>query len=293
MGESLRDIKRKAKAVEKTKQITRAMNMVAASKLKNAQLRMENFRPYAQKITEVLDSLASRVSGSTNPLLAVREPQKIRLIVMTSDRGLCGGFNTNIMKSVEGFIRQKTSQGQEVSLICVGKKGRDFFRKKVTVISQFIDVLGSFNISLASKIGEEVLGPFAKEEYDELYVAYNEFRSIASQRPVITRLLPVSAEGETPQEVKEGAVEYVYEPSEEELLAQILPMYVRVLIFRGLLETSAGEHGARMAAMDNATKNCEEMKQTLTLRFNKARQAAITTELMDIVGGAEALTKAG
>jgi F-type H+-transporting ATPase subunit gamma len=293
MGESLRDIKRKAKAVEKTKQITRAMNMVAASKLKNAQLRMENFRPYAQKITEVLDSLASRVSGSTNPLLAAREPQKVRLIVMTSDRGLCGGFNTNIMKSVEGFIRQKTAQGQEVSLICVGKKGRDFFRKKVTVISQFIDVLGSFNISLASKIGEEVLGPFAKEEYDELYVAYNEFRSIASQKPVITRLLPVSAEGETPHEVKEGAVEYVYEPSEEELLAQILPMYVRVLIFRGLLETSAGEHGARMAAMDNATKNCEEMKQTLTLRFNKARQAAITTELMDIVGGAEALTKAG
>ena len=292
MGESLRDIKRKAKAVEKTKQITRAMNMVAASKLKNAQLRMENFRPYAQKIKEVLNSLASRVSDSTNPLLAVREPQKIRLIIMTSDRGLCGGFNSNIMKSVEGFIRQRTAQGQEVSLICVGKKGRDVFRKKVPVISQFIEVLGSFNISLASKIGEEVLGPFAKEEYDELYIAYNEFRSIASQKPVIARLLPVSAEGETPQEAKEGAVEYVYEPSEEELLAQILPMYVRVLIFRGLLETSAGEHGARMAAMDNATKNCEDMRQTLTLRFNKARQAAITTELMDIVGGAEALTKA-
>lgn len=268
------------------------MNMVAASKLKNAQLRMENFRPYAQKIKEVLNSLASRVSDSTNPLLAVREPQKIRLIIMTSDRGLCGGFNSNIIKSVEGFIRQRTAQGQEVSLICVGKKGRDVFRKKVPVISQFIEVLGSFNISLASKIGEEVLGPFAKEEYDELYIAYNEFRSIASQRPVIARLLPVSAEGETPQEAKEGAVEYVYEPSEEELLAQILPMYVRVLIFRGLLETSAGEHGARMAAMDNATKNCEDMRQTLTLRFNKARQAAITTELMDIVGGAEALTKA-
>ena len=293
MAESLRDIKRKAKAVDKTKQITRAMNMVAASKLKNAQLRMENFRPYALKITEVLNSLASRVSGSTNPLLAVREPQKIRLIIMTSDRGLCGGFNTNIMKAVEGFVRQRTAQGQEVSLLCVGKKGRDFFRKKVSVIAQFIDVLGSFNISLASKIGEEVLAPFAKEEYDELYIAYNEFRNIASQRPVITRLLPAAAEGELPQEGNEGAVEYVYEPSEEELLAQILPMYVRVLIFRGLLETSAGEHGARMAAMDNATKNCEEMKQTLTLRFNKARQAAITAELMDIVGGAEALTKAG
>lgn len=293
MGESLRDIKRKAKAVDKTKQITRAMNMVAASKLKNAQLRMENFRPYAQKITEVLNSLASRVSGSTNPLLAVREPQKIRLIVMTSDRGLCGGFNSNIIKAVEGFVKQRTAQGQDVSLLCVGKKGRDFFRKKVPVIAQFIEVLGSFNISLASKIGEEVLGPFVKEEYDELYIAYNEFRNIASQRPVITRLLPVVAEGEMPQEGKEGTVEYVYEPSEEELLAQILPMYVRVLIFRGLLETSAGEHGARMAAMDNATKNCEEMKQTLTLRYNKARQAAITAELMDIVGGAEALTKAG
>jgi F-type H+-transporting ATPase subunit gamma len=209
---------------------------------------------------------------------------------MTSDRGLCGGFNTNTIKAVEGFIKYRTGQGQEVSLITVGKKGRDYFRKKATIIDQRVDVLNNFDMSLAQAIGEEVIPSFINEEYDELYIAYNEFKNVSSQRPVITRLLPV---GSIEQE-KEGAEvygDYVYEPSEEELLAQIIPMYLRVLIYRGLLETSAGEHGARMAAMDNATSNCKEMIETLTLKYNKARQAAITAELMDIVGGTEALSK--
>jgi F-type H+-transporting ATPase subunit gamma len=290
MAESLRDIKRQTQAVEKTKQITRAMNMVAASKLKTAQTRMENFRPYAKKIMEVLNSLARRVNTESNPLLTVREAKKVRVIMMTSDRGLCGGFNTNTIKAVEGFIKYRTGQGQEVSLITVGKKGRDYFRKKATIIDQRVDVLNNFDMSLAQAIGEEVIPSFINEEYDELYIAYNEFKNVSSQRPVITRLLPV---GSIEQE-KEGAEvygDYVYEPSEEELLAQIIPMYLRVLIYRGLLETSAGEHGARMAAMDNATSNCKEMIETLTLKYNKARQAAITAELMDIVGGTEALSK--
>lgn len=289
MAESLRDIKRQTQAVEKTKQITRAMNMVAASKLKTAQQRMENFRPYAKKIMEVLNSLALRVNTTSNPLLTVREAKKVRVIVMTSDRGLCGGFNTNTIKAVEGFIKHRTGQGQEVSLVAIGKKGRDFFRKKATIITQHVDVLNSFDMGLAQTIGEEVIPSFIDEEYDELYIAYNEFRNVASQRPVITRLLPVgSEEGRDETEMYAG---YVYEPSEEELLAQIIPMYLRVLIYRGLLETSAGEHGARMAAMDNATSNCKEMVETLTLKYNKARQAAITAELMDIVGGTEALSK--
>jgi F-type H+-transporting ATPase subunit gamma len=290
MAESLRDIKRQTQAVEKTKQITRAMNMVAASKLKTAQTRMENFRPYAKKIMEVLNSLARRVNTESNPLLTVREAKKVRVILMTSDRGLCGGFNTNTIKAVEGFIKYRTGQGQEVSLITVGKKGRDYFRKKATIIDQRVDVLNNFDMSLAQAIGEEVIPSFIGEEYDELYIAYNEFRNVSSQRPVITRLLPV---GSIEQEKEEAEVygDYVYEPSEEELLAQIIPMYLRVLIYRGLLETSAGEHGARMAAMDNATNNCEEMIETLTLKYNKARQAAITAELMDIVGGTEALAK--
>ncbi len=290
MAESLRDIKRQTQAVEKTKQITRAMNMVAASKLKTAQTRMENFRPYAKKIMEVLNSLARRVNTESNPLLTVREAKKVRVIMMTSDRGLCGGFNTNTIKAVEGFIKYRTGQGQEVSLITVGKKGRDFFRKKATIIDQRVDVLNSFDMSLAQAIGEEVIPSFINEEYDELYIAYNEFKNVSQQRPVITRLLPV---GSIEPEKEEAEVygDYVYEPSEEELLAQIIPMYLRVLIYRGLLETSAGEHGARMAAMDNATNNCKEMIETLTLKYNKARQAAITAELMDIVGGTEALSK--
>jgi len=290
MAESLRDIKRQTQAVEKTKQITRAMNMVAASKLKTAQTRMENFRPYAKKIMEVLNSLARRVNTESNPLLTVREAKKVRVIMMTSDRGLCGGFNTNTIKAVEGFIKYRTGQGQEVSLITVGKKGRDFFRKKATIIDQRVDVLNSFDMSLAQAIGEKVIPSFINEEYDELYIAYNEFKNVSQQRPVITRLLPV---GSIEPEKEEAEVygDYVYEPSEEELLAQIIPMYLRVLIYRGLLETSAGEHGARMAAMDNATNNCSEMVETLTLKYNKARQAAITAELMDIVGGTEALSK--
>ncbi len=288
MAESLRDIKRQTQAVEKTKQITRAMNMVAASKLKTAQLRMENFRPYAKKIMEVLNSLALRVNAESNPLLTVREAKKVRVITMTSDRGLCGGFNTNIIKAVEGFIKYRTGQGQDVSLISVGKKGRDYFRKKAKIINERVDVLNNFDMSLAQAIGEEVIPSFIDEEYDELYIAYNEFRNVSQQRPVITRLLPV---GSIEPEKEEAEVygDYVYEPSEEELLAQIIPMYLRVIIYRGLLETSAGEHGARMAAMDNATSNCEEMIESLTLKFNKARQAAITGELMDIVGGTEAL----
>jgi len=181
-----------------------------------------------------------------------------------------------------------------VSLIAVGKKGRDFFRKKQTIASQHVDQLSRFDISLATRIAEEAIPSFIAEEYDELYLCYNEFRSVASQKPVMARLLPAAPVGsdEEEQELDAGA-DYVYEPSEEELLAHIIPMYLRVLIYKGLLETSAGEHGARMVAMDNATSNCEEMIQSLTQKYNSARQAAITAELMDIVGGTEALSAKG
>jgi F-type H+-transporting ATPase subunit gamma len=289
MGASLKDIKRQSVAVDKTRQITRAMNMVAASKLKAAQTKMENFRPYAGKLMEVFSSLAGRVVSTTNPLLAVRDSGRIRVIMMTSDRGLCGGFNTNTIKEVERFIKRKTAEGQKVSLITVGKKGRDSFRKKETIISEYVERLGSFDMSLASEIAGDVVPYFVAEEYDELYLCYNEFRNIASQKPVMIRLLPAST-GDADVAEPESMVDYIYEPSEEELLAHIIPMYLRVLIYRGLLETSAGEHSARMVSMDNATSNCEEMLQSLTQKFNRARQAAITAELMDIVGGTEALS---
>jgi len=292
MAESLKDIKRKSTAVEKTKQITRAMNMVAASKLKTAQLRMENFRPYAEKVMEVLNSLALRVNTTTDPMLAVRETKKVRVIMMTSDRGLCGGFNSNVMRAVDGFIKHRKSVGQEIELVAVGKKGRDFFKRKATVIGQYVDVIGNITTELASDITNQSAAAFRAGEYDELHIAYNEFKNVGIQRPVIKRLLPMESVGDKKEAVEEEArVGYIYEPSEEELLAQLIPVYLRTLVSQGLLETSAGEHGARMVAMDNATSNCEEMIQTLTLKFNKARQAAITGELMDIVGGVEALAK--
>jgi len=288
---SLKDIKRKVGAVHKTKQITRAMNMVAASKFKASQLRMENFRPYASKFMDVLNSLALRVESMSHPLLAVRDPRRIRVICMTSDRGLCGGFNTNLIKATERFLKDKSSENKEIALINVGRKGRDFFRKKANIIGQWVDVLSKFDMTLAVSISSDVIGPFIKEEYDELYLVYNQFVNVSVQRPTVVRLFPLPSIGQDVEIDSDKRLDYLYEPSEEALLQKLLPMYVHVLVYRALLETSAGENGARMAAMDNATSNCEELIRSLTLKMNKARQAAITAELMDIVGGTEALSK--
>jgi F-type H+-transporting ATPase subunit gamma len=288
---ALRDIKRQITAVQKTRQITRAMNMVAASKLKSAQLRMENFRPYAIKFMDVLDSLALRVDAKDHRLLAVRDPRKIRIILMTSDRGLCGSFNTNLIKTCERFVNEKLGEGKEVTIVPVGRKGRDYFRKKYKLGPQHADIFRRFDMGLAIAIGEDVIPAFIAEEYDELYLIYSEFSSVAIQRPKVVRLLPLPSVGREEEVDIDKRVDYIYEPSAAVLLDQLLPMYIRVLIFRALLEISAGENGARMVAMDNATNNCEEMVSSLTLRYNKARQAAITMELMDIVGGTEALAK--
>ena len=288
---ALRDIKRKITAVQKTKQITRAMNMVAASKFKAAQTRMENFRPYAAKFLEVLTGLALRVDAETHPLLAVRDPKRIRVICMTSDRGLCGGFNTNLIKATERFVNEKIREGREVALIPVGRKGRDYFRKKATLIDGRTDVFGRFDMTLAVEIAGDVIPPFVAGEYDELYVIYNEFVNVAVHRPTVVRLFPLPAIGSGNTNGPDKLRDVIYEPSAEALLEKLLPLYVHVLIYRALVETSAGENGARMAAMDNATRNCEEMIQSLTLKYNKVRQSAITAELMDIVGGTEALAK--
>ena len=288
---SLKDIKRKVTAVSKTKQITRAMNMVAASKFKSAQMKMENFRPYAGKFMDVLNSLALRVESINHPLLAVRDPNRIRVICMTSDRGLCGGFNTNLIKATERFMKEKVKDGKDVSLIVVGRKARDYFRKKANVLAQKVDVFSKFDMTLAVSIADEVIDPFIKAEFDELYLVYNQFMNVSVQKPTIVRLFPLPSIGQDVEVEPDKLVDYSYEPSEEVLLQRLLPMYVHVLVFRALLETSAGENGARMAAMDNATSNCQELISSLTLKMNKARQAAITAELMDIVGGTEALSK--
>ncbi|MBN1614393.1 MAG: ATP synthase F1 subunit gamma [Deltaproteobacteria bacterium] len=288
---ALKDIKRKIVAVQKTKQITKAMNMVAASKFKAAQLRMDNFRPYARKFMDVLNSLALRVDTASHPLLAVREPKRIWVICMTSDRGLCGGFNNNLIKAAERFLMEEVRRGKETTLVTVGRKSRDYFRKKAKIKSEYTDVFGKFDMTLAVRISNDIIPPFQREEYDELYLFYNEFVNVSTQRPAVVRLFPLSSVGQDEMVDSDKRIDYLYEPSDEALLEKLLPMYVHVLVYRALLETYAGENGARMAAMDNATRNCEELIGSLTLKFNKARQAAITTELMDIVGGAEALAK--
>jgi len=288
---ALKDIKRQVSAVQKTKQITRAMNMVAASKFRASQTRMESFRPYAMKFMEVLSSLALRVNPEAHPLLAVREAKKIRVLCVSSDRGLCGGFNTNLIKAAERFIKEKIGAGLNVELTPVGRKSRDYFRRKYAIINERTDIMGKFDMSLAVDIAGDVIDPFVNEEYDELYIIYNEFVNVSAQRPSVVRLLPLPSVGQEGEVDPEKTMDYVYEPSDEVLIEKLLSMYLHVLLYRALLETSAGENGARMVSMDNATRNCDEMISTLTLQYNKVRQSAITAELMDIVGGTEALAK--
>lgn len=291
----LKEVLLKIGAVKKTRQITKAMNMVAASKLRGAQSNMEAFRPYAGKFAEVLGSLAERAGDESNPLLVPREEVKnVCIVLCTSDRGLCGGFNGNLIDRAEAFMEEKKAQGASVSFVNFGKKGRDWCKnEKLTIDAQHIGVVGgTFDFGVASKAGRKLADEFLAGTYDEVHIVYAEFLSMSKQPALITQLLPIP-----PMEavaVKEEAgkayvAEHICEPSPEELLGELLPRNIYVQIFRALLETSTSEHAARMMAMDNATKACNDMLDELTLAYNKARQAAITADLMDIVGGAEAL----
>jgi F-type H+-transporting ATPase subunit gamma len=293
---TLKDIKTKITAVKKTKQITKAMNMVAASKLRGAQANMEAFRPYARKFAEVLGSLAERTGGGVSPLLVPREEvRRIHILMCTSDRGLCGGFNTNLIEKTESFVREKSAAGIQFSFTAFGRKGRNWCRKgKFLVADEHIGVMGgSIPFSEASAAGRKLVQGYLDEAYDEVYIVSAEFLSMAKQVPVIKKLLPIppieKAEAAPAAAAGGYLPEHICEPSAAELLGEMLPRNVFVQIHSALLETSASEHAARMVAMDNATKACNDMISNLTLVYNKARQAAITAELMDIVGGAEAL----
>jgi F-type H+-transporting ATPase subunit gamma len=296
---TLKEIQTKIGAVKKTQKITKAMNMVATSKLRGAQEKMQAFRPYASKFAEVLGSLAERTQADEEhlpPLLASRpEIKTIDLVLMTSDRGLCGSFNTNLIHRAESFLKEKAAQGIEVRLICMGRKGRDYFRRrKQSILSDHIGIVGArFSFNVAVTAGQGLIDSFLGGKTDEAYMIFSEFVSMARQAPTVRQLVPIAGvekveETDAPAEAGYVA-EHICEPSAEELMAEMLPKQVYVQLFRGLLETSTSEHAARMQAMDNATSNCKEMITSLTLVFNKARQAAITAELMDIVGGAEAL----
>jgi F-type H+-transporting ATPase subunit gamma len=292
---TLKDVKNKIKAVKKTKQITKAMNMVAASKLRSAQGNMEAFRPYARKFSEVLGSLAERAGEGASPLLVPREEvRKIHIVLCTSDRGLCGGFNTNLIEKAEAFLREKTGTGVEFSLTAFGRKGRNWSRKSgAALVDEHIGVMGTaIKFNEASTVGRKLVQAYLEGSTDEVYIVYAEFRSSARQVPVLKKLLPIPPIEKEAAEVTTEAgylPEHLCEPSPAELLGEMLPRNVYVQIYSALLETSASEHAARMVAMDNATKACNDMIDNLTLAYNKARQSAITAELMDIVGGAEAL----
>ena len=293
---TLKDIQLKIAAVKKTKQITKAMNMVAASRLRGAQTSMEAFRPYASKFSEVLGSLAQRAGEESNPLLVPRgEVKKVHLVLCTSDRGLCGGFNANLIEKAETFVNERTGGGIDFSFTNIGKKGRNWCRKeKLQIASEHLGVVGgSFGFNVAATIGKTLVDAFLQGTYDEVYLVYAEFVSMARQLPVLQQLLPMlpieTGKTEETEEAGTYLPEHICEPSTDSLLGDMLPRNVYVQIYSGLLETSTSEHAARMMAMDNATKACNDMLENLTLVYNKARQAAITAELMDIVGGAEAL----
>ena len=288
---SLRDVKTKIGAIKKTKQITKAMNMVASAKLRNAQSRIERFKPYAQKFFEMLGDLAAGADESVHPLLAKREEKKtVGIVLVTSDRGLCGSFNVNLIKAALKLAKEKKAQGLDVKFYCVGKKGRDAVRKaEYEILVQYRDVMNSFDFTLASKLGQELINSFLDSTLDEVVLVYGEFISMARQLPVVQTILPISGDQTGMPEVTSSGKEYVYEPSVEGLLAELLPRFIKVQVYRGMLDTSASEHAARMSAMNNATRACDDMTNALTLLYNKTRQAAITRDLMDIVGATEAL----
>ncbi|PYR51915.1 MAG: ATP synthase F1 subunit gamma [Acidobacteria bacterium] len=297
---SLIDLRRRIRAVKNTQQITKAMKMVAASKLRRAQERVLSARPYAVQMQRVLASVASRVDPSVHPLLAVREPRsnaRTLVVTITGDKGLCGSFNTNVIKAAGAYI---VEHPMPCTLGLVGRKGRDFFaRRGFAVLFEQIGIFQKLRYDDARAIAQTAIEAFLSGEADRVMVVYNEFRSVMTQRVVVYQLLPVAradvdATGTGPRPISPGSdptaqIDYLYEPSAQEIFNQLLPRYIEVQVYRALLESNAAFFAAQMTAMDTATKNSAEMIGTLTLYMNKVRQAAITREIIEVVSGAEAL----
>lgn len=283
---TLKAIRKRIGSIRNTQQITKAMKMVSAAKLRRAQEAVLAARPYAEKMAALLKNLSARVSAEAHPLLTVREEKKVHLLLLTGDRGLCGGYNANLIRAAESFLRSHGSEKQ-IHLAIVGRKGVDYFRRrKVEIADRYINVGNRPAEDLAAELAEKMIARFLKEETDAVYLLYSRFRSALSQVPSLEKLIPVARGAE------EGGgylTEYLFEPGVEALLASLLPKVVEVVIYRALLEASASEHGARMTAMESATSNAADMISTLTLQMNRARQASITKELLEVVSTAEAL----
>ncbi len=285
---ALKDIRKRISSVKSTQKITRAMKLVAGARLRKAQQNIERLRPYAIKTYEVLSGVAARVGGDedVHPLLARREPKNVMLVVLTSDRGLAGAFNSNICKAAYRQWKELEAEGSDVCFGIIGRKGRDYFkRRNANIRHDFLGVFEDLSVDKAGEIGRYIVEDYTSLHLDACYLVYNEFKSAISQQVVIEPFLPIK-----PMVLAEDQLgDFIYEPNQQALLDNLLPMYVEVEIYRALLESVASEHGARMTAMDSATNNASDMIDRLTLQYNRARQAAITKELMEIIGGAEAL----
>ncbi len=279
------DIRRRIRSVKNTQQITKAMKMVAAAKLRRAQERMFAARPYAGGLRQVLASVATRVDISAHPLLQRREPERnVVVVVVTADRGLCGAFNANVIRAAQNFIRENAFEG--VELLTIGRKASDFFRRRTIPIRRNVFVAQALSLDVAREIAVSLIKDFIDEKIDGVYVVYNEFKSLIAQHVRADRLLPIAREFEA--DPNRPAIDYLYEPGPEQILSDLLPKHIEFQLYRVLLESAAAEQGARMTAMEAATKNASDMINYLTLTYNRIRQAAITKEIIEIVSGASA-----
>ncbi len=286
---SLKDIRKRIVSVRNTQQITKAMKMVDAAKLRRAQEAMQQARPYAQMIEQALSGVAVRSDESAHPLLQRRTPRRVELVVMTSDRGLCGGFNANIFRRAQRFLYENADNYERIQISTIGRKGRDFFRKRnVPTRKDYPGVFNELTYDKAKTIADELAAAYLGDELDAVFLLYNEFVSAISQKPTLLQLLPINANSNS-EDANSQLIDFVYEPSREAVLNHLLPKYLTTQVWRALLESKASEHGARMAAMEAATKNSSELIDKLRLQYNRARQAYITKELSEIVSGAEAL----
>lgn len=297
---SLRDIRRRINAVRNIQKITKAMKMVSAARLRRAQEKIISARPYAKKIEEMTYRFISTVEISENPFFKVREVKNIAIVVVTADRGLCGSFNTNIIRRTVSLIEEKRKeipQGGGIKLICVGKKGFDYFsrhRKNFDIVANYTGIFGrTVEYKWSKEITKRIIDGYLNGEFDKVEIIYNEFKSIVQQKIVIEQFLPIVSKFEEVKPSKGFKVQYIYEPGAEEILNRLLPKYFETYILRVLLESNAAEQAARMTAMDNATENANELLRDLQLLFNKTRQAMITKEMLEIASGAEALRGSG
>jgi F-type H+-transporting ATPase subunit gamma len=283
---ALIDLRQRIKGVKSTQKITKAMKMVAAARMRRAQSNILAARPYATRMRDMLDSLTRRVNPTNHPLLRVRGDENIELIIVTGDKGLCGSFNTSIIKQSEDFLEARKSE-KKLYLNLVGRKSRDYFKKRnFDIKHEYVGIFSDLNYDYAIQIADQMIQEYTEKQLDAVYIVYNEFKSVLQQRVVVERLLPI---GEIDMDTNNDDVDYIYEPTETEILEQLIPLHIRTQVWRVLLESNAAEQAARMNAMENATNNAQDIIESLTLTMNKLRQQTITTQLIEVVSGADAL----